>query len=124
MRRPRLPRPSRRRLSAAVAVLGIIAGLAILLVPMEADLADEPLLRLAPFSPSLAQGLTTVDCGSPLGNLGRTSDGLALYDLARDRACGSAASRRVATAVAAAAVIGLLGTLGLVGPGNRAPAAA
>jgi hypothetical protein len=117
--RLRLPRPSGRRLSAAVALLGVVAGLAILLLPVAADLTGEPLLRLSPFSPSLAQGLTAVDCGSPVGNFGRSSDGLGLYQLARDDACRAAASRRAATAVAVAAVIGLLGVLGLVRPPSR-----
>lgn len=123
MRRPRLirrlPRPSPRRLSAAVAVLGLLGGLAILVVPVEAAFADDPLLRLQPFSPTLERAVTEVECGSPVTNLGRRSDGLSLYGLARDGACREAASRRAATAVAAAGVVGLLGLLGLAGTRDR-----
>jgi hypothetical protein len=124
VKRVRLPRPSGRRLSAALALLGVLAGLALLLLPVDADLADEPLLRLSPFSPALAQGLTAVDCGSPVGNFGSGSDGLSLYDLARDHACRAAASRRAAAAVAAPAAIGLLGLITLVAPRNRSSVAA
>jgi hypothetical protein len=115
VRFPRPPRPSPRRLSATLAVLGILAGLACLLVPVEADLAKEPLLRLAPFSPALAEVVTQVDCGSPMGNIGRRSGDLSLYSLARDGACRDAATRRMASAVAATGVIGVLGLIGLVG---------
>jgi hypothetical protein len=124
VKRLRLPRPSGRRLSGALALLGVVAGLALLLLPVEADLTDEPMLRLSPFSPALAQGLTAVDCGSPVGNFGPGSDSLSLYDLARDHACRAAASRRAAAAVAAAAVIGVLGLITLVGPRNRSLVAA
>src|SRR5204863_6711408 len=100
---------------ATLALLGLLAGLAFLVVPVEAALDDEPLLRLAPFSAALNQGLLSVDCGSPVSNLGRSSHGLSLYDLALDHACRAAASRRAATAVAAAAAIGMLGLIGLAG---------
>lgn len=119
MRLPRPPRPTPRRLSATLAVLGVLAGLASLLVPVEADLGEEPLLRLAPFSPALAEVATQVDCGSPVSSLGRRSGDLSLYALARDGACRDAATRRVATAVAATAVIGLLGLIGLSAARNR-----
>lgn len=123
MRRPRIPRPSPRRLTAAVAVLGMLAGMAILVLPVRAAFGDDPLLRLQPFSPALDRVATEVDCGAPLGNLGRRSDGVSLYGLARDGACREAASRRVATAVAAMAVIGLLGLVILAGHREREVAA-
>ena len=119
MRIPRPPRPSARRLSAALAVLGVLAGLACLIVPVEAALEDEPLLRLAPFSPALAEVVTQVDCGAPVSNIGRRPGDLSLYSLARDGACREAATRRMATAVAATAVIGVLGLIGLSGVRNR-----
>ncbi|HYX44940.1 MAG TPA: hypothetical protein VE760_07850 [Acidimicrobiales bacterium] len=114
-----MPRPSARQLSAAVAVLGVLAGLAVLVVPVRAAFADDPLLRFQPFSPALDRVATDVDCGSPVGNFGRRSDGLSIYDLARDGACREAASRRAAMAVAATAVIGLLGLIALVGTRTR-----
>ena len=119
MRRPRVPRPSPRQLSAALAVLGVLAGLAFLVVPVRAAFADDPLLRLQPFSPGLDRVATEVDCGTAFGNLGRRNDGLSLYGLARDGACREAAARRVATAVATAAVIGLLGLIALAGNRTR-----
>ena len=102
-----------------MAVLGVLAGLACLVVPVEAALDDEPLLRLAPFSPALAEVVTQVDCGSPVSNIGRRTGDLSLYSLARDGACRDAATRRMATAVAATAVIGLLGVITLSGVRNR-----
>lgn len=119
MKRPRLPRPSPRRLSAALAVLGLVAGLAFLVLPVEAAVDDDPLLRLAPFSPALTQGVSAVDCGAPVSNFGRRSDGLSLHALAVDHVCRAAASRRAATAVAAASAIGVLGLIGLSGSGSR-----
>jgi hypothetical protein len=116
---PRPPRPSARRLSAALAILGVLAGLACLVVPVEAALDEEPLLRLAPFSPALTEVVTQVDCGAPVANIGRRTGDLSLYSLARDGACRDAATRRMATAVAASAVIGLLGLIGLSGARNR-----
>jgi len=93
----------------------MVAGLAILVLPVEADLNDDPLFRLAPFSPALTQGVTVVECGVPVSNFGRRSDGLSLYDLALDSACRTAASRRAATAVAALSMIGVLGLITTAG---------
>ena len=112
-------RPSPRQLSAALAVLGVLAGLAVLVLPVEAAFDDDPLLRLQPFSPALDSVVTEVDCGAAVTNLARRSDGVSLYGLARDGACRDAASRRAATAVAAAAVIGLLGLVTLAGTRTR-----
>ena len=109
--RPGLPRPSPRRLGAAFPVLGVLAAVAVLVLPVRAAFGDDPLLRLQPFSPGMDRVATEVDCGAALGNLGRRSDGLSLYGLARDDACREEASRRVATAVAAVAVTGALGLL-------------
>ncbi len=113
------PRMSPRRLSAALAVLGLLAAMAVLVLPVEAAFGDHPILRLQPFSPGLAGAVTQVDCGTPLGNFGRRTDGLSLYNLALDDACRAAASERAATAVAAVGVIGLLAVFGLAG--NRNP---
>jgi len=93
--------------------------MAVLVIPVEVAFDDHPILRLEPFSPALAGVVTEVDCGAPVGNLGRRTDGLSLYNLALDDACRTAASERAATAVAAASVIGLLAVFGLAG--NRTP---
>lgn len=126
MARPRLRRPSPSKLSAALILLGLVAGLAFVLVPVDVSLGDDPLFRLQPFSPGLVSAATVVDCGRPVGNIGRTSDGLSLYDLARDGACRAAASRRVAAGVATASLIGVLGLVTLAGrrPDQPAPAPA
>jgi hypothetical protein len=96
-----------------VAVLGVVAALAVLVLPVRAAFGDDPLLRFQPFSPGLDQVVTGVDCGGVVGNLGRRSGGVSLYDVARDDACREAASKRAATAVATVAVVGLLAALGL-----------
>ena len=119
MRLPRPPRPSPGRLRAALAVLGLLAGLALLLMPMEAAIDDDPLLRLVPFSPALGQAITRVDCGVPMSNFGRRSADLSLYSLARDGVCRDAATRRAASAVATIAVIGVLGLITVAGTRDR-----
>ena len=124
MKLPRPPRPSPRQLSAALALLGLLAGLAFVLLPVEAALDDDPLLGLMPFSPALGQAITQVDCGAPLSNMGRRSDDLSLASLARDGVCRDAATKRAATAVAATAVIGVLGLITLAGARTRRPAVA
>ena len=124
MSRRRLPRPSPRTLSVTLALLGLLAALAILFLPVEASFDDDPLLRLEPFSPALAAAVTDVDCGVPVSNFGRRSEGLNLSDLALANACRNAAGRRAATAVAAAGVIGLLGLIVLTGSPDRKVAAA
>lgn len=119
MRRLRGLRPSPSRLSAALAVLGVLACVACLVVPVEAAFGDDPLFRLEPFSPALAQAVTTVDCGAPVSNLGRRSEGVSLYGLALDGACREAAVKRAATGVAAGAMIGVLGLIGFAGARSR-----
>ena len=118
-----MPRPSPRQLSVALTVLAVSAGLAVGVLPVRAAFADDPLLRLQPFSPGLDQVATEVDCGTPVSNLGRRTDGVSLYGLARDGACREAATRRVGTGVAVAAVIGLLGLITLTGNRTREVAA-
>jgi len=107
-----------------LAVLGLVAGLAFLVLPVEAAVDEDPLLRLAPFSPALADGASAVDCGAPVSNFGRRSDGLNLHNLAVDHVCRAAASRRAATAVAATSAIGVLGLIGLSGSRSRQAVAA
>jgi hypothetical protein len=119
VRLPRPPHPTPRRLGAALAVLGLLAGLAFVLLPVNAALDDDPLLGLVPFSPALGQAIARVDCGAPVTTFGRRSDDLSLASLARDGVCRDAATKRAATAVAAAAVIGLLGLITLAAARDR-----
>lgn len=124
MRRPRLARlarPSPRRVGAALAVLGVMAGAAILIVPVDAAFADDPLLRYGRFAGS-EPVVTDIECGAPVSNLLRRSDEPGFYNLARDGACREAASRRAATAVAAGGVIALLGLIGVTAAAERAGA--
>lgn len=107
-----------RKVGVALAVVGVLAGLAFLVLPVETAFAGDPLLRLHAFGTATSGAVTGVDCGAPLANLARHSDGLSLYSLARDHACRQASSRRAATAVAVAAVIGLLGAIALAGGRN------
>lgn len=120
-RRFRLPRPSPRRLGAALAVLGVVAGVAFLVVPVDAAFADDPLLRYGRFGGS-EPTVTDIACGAPVTNLLRRSDGLSFYGLARDDACREAASRRAATAVAAGGLVTVLGLIGLTPAVGRAQA--
>ncbi|HTJ76025.1 MAG TPA: hypothetical protein VL337_11755 [Acidimicrobiales bacterium] len=114
-----LPRPSPRRLGVAVVAIGLLAAVSALVLPVEASVGGDPLLRLRAFGAGPAQLADEVRCGTPLASLSRRSDGLSLYVLAADRACRHASSRRAAAAVAAAAVIGLLGVIGLTGAGRK-----
>ena len=112
-----------RRRAGILAVVAVLTGVAFLLLPVEAAFAGDPLLRLQAFTTATPPAVAGVRCGSPLANLARHSDGLSLYSLARDRACRQASSRRAAAAVAATAVIALLGAVGLANA-RRQPFAA
>lgn len=113
-------RPSARRLGAALAVLGVVGAAALLLLPVDAAFAGDPLLRLRSLGSTDAQPATTVHCGWAAGSLGRGSESLSFYDVARGRACRQAASRRAAVGVAAGAVVALLGLLGMTVSATRA----
>lgn len=119
MRLPRAPKPTPRRLLAAVAVLGLVAALAFLVMPLEVTFDDDPLLGLQPFSPALGQVVTEVNCGSAVSNLGRRSGELSLAGVARADACRDGATLRAASAVATTAVIGVLGLVTLTGARRR-----
>jgi hypothetical protein len=95
VRLPRPPHPTPRRLGAALAVLGLLAGLAFVLLPVNAALDDDPLLGLVPFSPALGQAIARVDCGAPVTNFVRRSDDLILGSLARDVVWRDAATNRL-----------------------------
>jgi len=94
--------------------MGVLAAAAFLVVPVDAAFAADPLLRYARFG-APEPTVTDIRCGAPVSNLLRRSDGVSLYGLARDDACRAAASRRVATALAAGALIAVFGTLTVAG---------
>ena len=126
-RRPRLPRsdirwlslPGRRQLCIAAVLLGVLSAASVVLLPVEAAFGDDPILRLRSFDSTSAGPATEVDCGSVVSGFRGSGDTVTLYGIARDRACRDAASRRVVTAVAAAAVVVLLGSYGLISSSPR-----
>src|SRR5207237_2992384 len=116
-----------RQLCQAVALLGIAVALVLVFIPIEANFADDPLLRLQGFGRQAGPAPTTTDCGSPLSNLGTPSGGGTLYQVASDRACHEASKRRAAIAFAAGTLLVVLGMTGVVGgqrqgAGLRGPA--
>ncbi len=102
-----------------MAILGLVAAAAFLVVPVEAAFADDPLLRYGRFAGSDA-ATTEIECGAPVSNLLRRSDGLSFYGVARDDACRQAASRRAATAMAAGGMVTVLGLIGATAAAGRA----
>jgi hypothetical protein len=114
-RRRRLPRPHRPRASrlAGIAVLtGMVGAAAMLLLPVDAAVGSDPLLRLRTFD-SAPAAAGTVDCGPVLGDTAADNGRADLYGMARDKACTEAADRRLLSAGAAAAVVALTGLLAL-----------
>jgi len=108
----RLPRPgrrpgkrrlrlSRRRFGSSLAVLGVLAAIAFLVVPVDAAFAANPLLRYGRFT-AAGSAVTDVDCGAPVANLLRR-----------------AASRRVATALAAGSLVAVLGLFGVAASATK-----
>lgn len=89
-------------------------ALVLVFIPIDANFADDPLLRLQGFGRQAGPAPTTADCGSPLSNLGTPAGGGTLYQVARDRACHDASKRRAAIAFAAGTVLVVLGVAGVV----------
>ena len=119
LRRPRLPRPSPRGLATALAILGVAGAAAILLVPVDAAYADDPLLRYGRFA-GTEPTVTDIECGTPVTNLLRRSEESSFHSVARAGACREAASRRAATAEASGGVVALLGLIGATAARQKA----
>ena len=102
-----------RQLRAAAVVLGVLSAVAVVLLPVNATFGEDPILRLRSFNTAAGGPATKVACGSALNGLRPGSDAVTLYGIARDRACRDASERRVLTALAAGALVLLLGGLGL-----------
>jgi hypothetical protein len=116
--RGRLHLPKAPGLAGIAVVTGLLAAAAMLLLPVDAAVGRDPLLRLRTFDAAPATA-GTVDCGPALGDA-RSGEGAAdLLGLARDDACRQAADRRVLSAGAAAAVVALTGLLALVASSTR-----
>jgi hypothetical protein len=111
-----------RRLCGVLALIGVLIAIGVIFLPVEASLADDPLLRLQGFGRQAGAAPTTADCGSALSNLGTPSGGETLYEVARDRACHNASKRRAAIAFAAGLPLVVLGVAGLVRGEQEEPA--
>jgi hypothetical protein len=119
--RTRAPKRVRvRRLAAIVSVLGVMIAAAFLTMPVDANVDDDPLMRLRTFDAAPATALS-VDCGTALGEDSAATGGASLYDLARDNACRDASLRRVLTAGAAGSVVALSGLLAMAVASSRLP---
>lgn len=115
----RLRLPGRRPLLVAAVLLGVVSAAAAVFLPVEAAFGDDPILRLRSVDSASAGPVTEVGCGSALSGLQGGGDTVTLYGIARDRACRDAASRRVLTAVAAGAIVVLLGFQSLAASSPR-----
>lgn len=93
-------------------VVGVVSAAAVVFLPVDVRFGDDPILRLRTFDTTAGGPATAVECGSALEGLRGGSDAVTLYGIARDRACRDASAKRVLTAVAAAAIVVLLGCQG------------
>jgi len=100
-------------------VLGVLSAVAVVFLPVEAAFGDDPILRLRSFDAASGGPATTVGCGSALTGLQGGADTVTLYGIARDRACRDASTRRVLIAVAAGAIVVLLGSQSLAASSSR-----
>jgi len=103
-------------------LLGLVSAVAVVFLPVEVRFGDDPLLRLRAFDSTAGGPATEVECGSAVAGLRGGSDAVTLYGIARDRACRDASAKRVLTAVAAGAVVVLLGCQGWAASAARAQA--
>jgi len=109
-----------RVVSTVLIVLGLITAVAMLLVPVEATLSRDPLLRLGTLGSDQQPQSGQVDCGSALSNLGHFG-GVSFYEIARTDVCRQATRRRAAAAVASGGMIVLVGLIGLTVTARREP---
>jgi len=119
--RQRAPRRVRaRRLASIVTVLGVMIAAAFLVLPVDATVDGDPLMRLRNFD-AAPNAAGSVECGTALGEAPAGTGGASLYELARDDACRTASLRRVLTAGAAGSVVVLSGLLALAAASSRLP---
>ncbi|MEA2703783.1 MAG: hypothetical protein QOD63_1728 [Actinomycetota bacterium] len=108
--RGRLHLPGASRLAGVAVLTGLAGAAAMLLLPVDATVGGDPLLRFRSFDAAPAAA-GTVDCGPVLGAAPDTDTKADLYGLASDEACREAADRRMLSAGAAGAVVVLTGLL-------------
>ena len=113
MTRLRRLRPSPRGLCLALAAIGAVSAVALVVLPVQAAFGADPLLRLHSLGNGPVEATSQVSCGSAVGNLTRSAEGVSLYGLARDEACQRASTRRVATGIAGGGVIAALALVAL-----------
>lgn len=101
-----------RRFGQALALLGVLIAIVVILLPVDAGFGDDPLLRLQGFGRQAGPAPTTAACGSAVSNLGTPAGGGTLYEVARDRACHDASKRQAAIAFAAGLVFVVVGAAG------------
>ena len=116
-RPPAEPRPDGlpRKVWVAVSVLGLFVAVTFAILPVGADFADDPLLRLRDLNPELSPPSPTAVCGSAIRNLDVEPADTSLFALAQAHACERAAQRRVAGSVAGGAILVMIGLLGMRG---------
>ena len=101
-----VPKPP--SLAGIAVVTGLVGTAAMLLLPVDAAVGSDPLLRLRTFDAAPAAA-GTVDCGPVLGEAGDAGGRADLYGMASDDACQEAADRRLLSAGAAGAIVVLTG---------------
>lgn len=102
-----------RRFWLLVCAFGVLVAVVFAIVPTTVDFGNDPLLRLRELDPELTPPKTTAVCGSPVTHLNPKPANPSLYEVARAGACDRAAHRHLFGAVAAGAIVLMLGLLGL-----------
>ena len=116
--RARLHLPGAPRLAGIAVLTGLAGAAAMLVLPVDAAVGSDPILRLRTFDAAPATA-GNVDCGPVLGDTCADDGRVDLYGMARDKACSEAADRRLLSAGAAAAVVALTGLLALAASATR-----
>ncbi len=117
--RARLHLPGATRLAAIAVLTGLAGAAAMLLLPVDAAVGGDPLLRFRSFDAAPAAA-GNVDCGPVLGDTSDDQAKVDLFGLAREEACRQAADRRMLSAGAAGAIVVLTGLLAFAAVATRA----
>lgn len=108
-------RPSVKLVLASAVVVGLLSAFASLMMPVHVTFVGDPILRLQSFEGRPGGPVAGVDCGNAFDGLGAGGgeEPAGIYELARDRACREAATRRALSAGAAGAVLVVVAALAL-----------